>query len=468
MTDEIPVPDSRLSGKVKFQKLEPKSPEDARPPAFTDEALALQFANIYKDKLRYVAAWARWLHYDGQRWRFDDTLLVFDPVRKICRKAAAKCKKPKIAAALASAKTVAAVERLARADRCIAASIDQWDADKWLLNTPAGMVNLKTGRLEPHRPHQYLTKIAAMAPDASCPTPLWTKFIDRITGGDPQLGAFLARVLGYALTGTTDEHAIFFNYGTGANGKSVLTRTAAGIFGDYHVTAPIETFTASKNDRHPTELARLRGARLVTATETEEGRCWAESLIKTLTGGDKIPARFMRQDFFEYQPQFKLLIAGNRKPALRTVDEAIRRRFHLIPFRVIIPPDKRDPKLTERLRSEWPGILDWMIKGCLEWQARGLDPPEAVLAATAAYLDSEDAIAAWIDECCERDASAWESSANLFDSWKAWAQKNGEDVGSKKGLVQRLESHGLRLQRKNKSRGLVGLRLRPRNMGEGA
>src|SRR6516225_4421324 len=298
MTDEIPVPDSRLSAKIKVEKLRPESPEDARPPAFTDEALALQFANIYKDKLRYVAAWARWLHYDGQRWRFDDTLLVFDAVRKICRKAAAKCKKPKIAATLASAKTVAAVERLARADRRLAASIDQWDADKWLLNTPDGVVDLRTGCLEPHRPHQYLTKIVAVASDASCPTPLWTNFLDRITSGDTQLGGFLARVLGYALTGTTDEHAIFFNYGTGANGKSVLTRTAAGIFGDYHVTAPIETFTASKYDRHPTDLAGLRGARLVSATETEEGRRWAESRIKTLSGGDKIAARFMRQDFF--------------------------------------------------------------------------------------------------------------------------------------------------------------------------
>ena len=466
MTDEIPAPDPRLSGKIKVEKLRPKTPEDARPPAFTDEALALQFADTHVDKLRYVAAWARWLHFDGQRWRFDDTLLVFDLARKICRGAAAECNKPKIAATLASAKTVAAVERLARADRRLAASIDQWDADKWLLNTPGGVVDLRTGRLEPHRPHQYLTKIVAVASDASCPTPLWMNFIDRITGGDTQLGAFLARVLGYALTGTTDEHAIFFNYGTGANGKSVLTRTAAGIFGAYHVTAPIETFTASKNDRHPTDLASLRGARLVTATETEEGRRWAESRIKTLSGGDKIAARFMRQDFFEYEPQFKLLIAGNHKPALRAVDEAIRRRFHLIPFTVTIPPDERDPELTERLRSEWPGILNWIIEGCLEWQARGLDPPEAVRAATAAYLDSEDAIAVWIDECGERDPSAWESSANLFASWKTWAEKAGEYVGSQKRLAQCLENHGLRPHRKPNGRGLLGLRLCPRYMNE--
>src|SRR5262249_36928820 len=154
-------------------------------------------------------------------------------------------------------------------------------------------------------------------------------------------------------------------------------------------TAPIETFTAAQNERHPTDLAGLRGSRLVTSIETEEGRRWADSKIKTLTGGDKIAARFMRQDFFEFVPNFKLLIAGNHKPGLRSVDEAIRRRFHLVPFSVVIPPEQRDKSLGDRLRSEWPGILAWMIDGCIEWQRCGLAPPEAVTSATAAYLEAE-------------------------------------------------------------------------------
>jgi putative DNA primase/helicase len=169
------------------------------------------------------------------------------------------------------------------------------------------------------------------------------------------------------LTAATRDHALFFGYGTGANGKSVLLSTVAGILGDCHKTAPIETFIASNVDRHPTDLAMLRGARLVTATETEEGRQWAESRIKSLTGGDRVSARFMRQDFFEYTPQFKLFIAGNHRPGLRSVDEAIRRRFHLIPFAVTIPAEERDGELTEKLKAEWPGILAWIVAGCLNW-----------------------------------------------------------------------------------------------------
>jgi putative DNA primase/helicase len=195
-------------------------------------------------------------------------------------------------------------------------------------------------------------------------TPSPRAFLSKITNGNAELSEYLARMAGYCLTGSTNEHALFFCYGTGANGKTTLVNAITGCIGDYHRTAPIETFTQSHNDRHPTELAALRGARLVTAVETEEGRRWAESKIKALTGGDAIAARFMRQDFFEYVPQFKLLIAGNHKPGLRSVDEAIRRRFNLVPFTVTIPPEERDEGLPEKLKAELPGILAWMIRGC--------------------------------------------------------------------------------------------------------
>src|SRR5262249_30890932 len=158
----------------------------------------------------------------------------------------------------------------------------------------------------------------------------------------------------YACSGSTREQALFFGWGTGANGKTVLTETAAGILGDYHTAAPIETFTASISDRHPTELADLAGARLVTAAETEEARRLPESRIKMLTGGERVKARFMRQDLFAFHPQFKLLIIGNHRPGLRSVDEAIRRRVHLIPFTVTIPRGERDPDLAQKLRTEWP------------------------------------------------------------------------------------------------------------------
>jgi putative DNA primase/helicase len=432
--------------------------EETRPPAFTDEALALAFAQRHADDLRYVAAWGKWLSWTGTYWQFDDTLKAFDYARRICRGAAAACNKEKIAAAIASAKTVAAVERLAKADRRLAATVDQWDADLWLLNTPGGVVDLRTGDVVARRPDQYFTKITSVGPSGDCPR--FLAFVNAITGGDIELQRYLRRAAGYVLTGVTREHVLLFGHGTGANGKSVLISSISGILGSYHRTAPIETFTASSSDRHPTELAGLRGARLVTATETEEGRRWAESRIKALTGGDTVPARFMRQDFFEYKPAFKLFIVGNHKPSLRSVDEAIRRRFHLIPFAVIVPPEDRDPDLVEKLKAEWPGILRWMIEGCLEWQEIGLLPPKAVLDATAAYLEGEDAIAAWIDEKCKRDASAWTSSSELYASWRAWADLAGEQPGTMKRFAQQLETRGLQKSRRWRGRGFDGLRIR--------
>jgi putative DNA primase/helicase len=446
----------RYNGSKVEEKL--AQPEEPRPPDFTDEALALRFAKTHANDLRYVAAWGRWLFFDGTRWRFDETLLAFDQARQICRQAAAECN-TKLRKALASAKTVAAVERLAKADRRLAATVDQWDADSWALNTPLGILDLRTGNLRPHRPDDYVTKVTGVAADASCQTPTWHKFLERVMGSDVELIAFLQRVAGYALTGLTREHALFFLYGTGANGKTTFLNAIISCASDYHRTAPIETFTAATGERHPTDLAGLRGARLVTAVETEEGRRWAESKIKALTGGDRIAARFMRQDFFEFTPQFKLLIAGNHKPGLRSVDEAIRRRFNLAPFTVTIPPAERDESLPEKLKAELPGILAWMVQGCLDWQKQGLAPPAAVTCATKAYLEAEDAVAAWLDECCQRDRNAWERTSALFASWSTWADKTGEYIGSQPRFVERLESRGITPLRRRDGRGFTGIRL---------
>ena len=181
-------------------------------------------------------------------------------------------------------------------------------------------VDLKTGQSYAPRREDYCTKVAACDPGGECP--LWWEFLERVTDGNQDLESYLQRVVGYCLTGLTSEHVLFFLYGTGANGKTVFINTIAGMMGDYAVTAAMEMFLASHGERHPTELAMLRGARLVVASETEDGRRWSEAKIKALTGGDKIAARFMRQDFFEFTPQFKLMIAGNHKPSLRSVDEA--------------------------------------------------------------------------------------------------------------------------------------------------
>ena len=434
-----------------------------KPPAFSDEALALAFTGQHKDELRYVAAWGRWMRWDGARWKYDQTLTTFDRARAICREMSSKCNEKRLSMRLAEARTVAAVERLARSDRHHAATADQWDSDPWILNTPHGVVDLKTGDMRAHRRDDHLTKITVVGPGGDCP--LWREFLERVTAGDSDLQLFLQRVFGYALTGCTHEHAFFFLYGTGANGKTVLLGTASKLMGDYAMAAPIDTFIKGSVDRHPTELAGLRGARLVVASETEEGRRWAESRIKAITGGDTVSARFMRQDFFEYTPAFKLIVAGNHRPGLRSVDEAIRRRMNLIPFTVTIPVDERDEHLSEKLEAEWPGILEWMIAGCLDWQERGLDPPEAVVKATDEYLETEDALSAWIAERCETKQTHYATSGELFKSWKGWAEAAGEHVGSQKRLSQNLQARGFEPKRQGGTggRGFEGISVKPQD-----
>jgi putative DNA primase/helicase len=424
-----------------------------RQSGLSEDQLALRFVAGHAERLQYVAQWGQWFEWTGAVWRQDDTLHVFDLVRDACREALGGRK--------LDARTVAAVEKLSRSDRRVAATIGQWDADPWLLNTPAGTVELRTGRLRPARREDFCTKVTTVAPSGSCP--LWLTFLERITAGDGDLRGFLQRMAGYALTGSTQEHALFFGHGTGANGKGVFVNTLQGVLGGYATTAPMETFIASNSDRHPTELAGLRGARLVTAQETEEGRRWAESKIKALTGGDKISARFMRQDFFEFTPQFKLLIMGNHKPGLRGVDEAIRRRMNLIPFTVTIPAEERDEQLPEKLRAEGAGILQWMANGCAEWLAKGLAQPEAVRAATEAYLAAEDAFAQWMAERCNVASSFYGTTADLFADWKKWADAAGEHVGSQKRFAQTLADRGFAPRRQGGTgrMGFDGIGLKP-------
>ena len=420
---------------------------EARPPSFSDEALALRFTARHQHQLRYVADWGKWMFIgDGHCWRPENSMLVFDWARTICREASAECQDDRLAPSLASAKTVAAVERLARADRRHAATPEQWDRDLWSLNTPAGVVNLRDGLMRDARADDYFSRMTAVAPsEDGCP--LWRSFLTTITKRNKDLELFLQRIAGYCLTGSTREHALFFAHGTGRNGKGTFINTLTGILANYAATATMEAFTASPCDRHPTDLAMLRGARLVTAQETEEGRRWAEGRIKALTGGDPITARFMRQDFFTYVPSFKLLAAGNHKPGLRNVDEAIRRRFHLLPFDLKLSADEQDADLPEKLKAEWPGILQWMIDGCLIWQERGLAPPDVVRQATDDYLSAEDALALWIGEKCKQIGYGKTGASWLFASWRQWAAGAGEEPGSQKAFSQALEARGYRKSR---------------------
>jgi len=425
----------------------------------TEDALALAFTRRYHRDWRYVATWGRWLVWDGCRWRTEDTLAATDLIRSVCRHAALKAANPKVAAKLASASTVSGVERLARADRRHAATTDEWDADPWLLNTPDGVVDLKTGRRRPNERADRMTKITTATLRGTCPQ--WKAFLASITGGDQALQAYLQRMVGYCLTGTTSAHALFFLYGTGANGKSVFANVVSTLLGDYAATASMDTFVETRGDRHPTDLAGLRGARFVTAIETEQGRRLNESKVKAITGGDKISARFMHKDFFEFWPHFKPAIVGNHKPAIRNIDEAMRRRMHMIPFTVTVPPERRDPRLTEKLLAERDGILAWAVEGCLAWQREGLKPPACVQAATDEYFESEDALGRWLEERCVRVASAKSLTAQLFSDWKQWAEAAGEFVGTQRRFSDLLLTRGLEKWRNGVGvRGFQGIGLK--------
>jgi putative DNA primase/helicase len=427
----------------------------------TEHGVALAFAQRHRDDLRYCHTIGKWYVWNGNHWARNTTKVAFAWARAL----AASLNRTadfKTRAITGKAAFAAAVERFAQADEAFAVTAEIWDADPLLLGTPDGVVDLRTGAMRPGARTDYITRITLVAPAATADCPTFLAFLHQATGGDRALIAFLQRWFGYCLTGITREHALLFVYGPGGNGKGVLLVTVSGIMGAYAVTAALDTFTASKGEKHSTDLAMLSGARLVMTTETEEGHAWAEARIKTLTGGDPVTARFMRQDFFTYLPSFKLTISGNHKPALRNVDDAARRRFNVVPF--LHRPAAPDPQLTEKLRGEWPGILRWMIDGCLAWQQDGLQRPKAVLDATAEYFAEQDLLTQWVEECCETGAGFGETSGKLFASWRAFALDRSDDAHNAKWLGSMLERQGYRRAKdcaQFRGRGYLGIRLLP-------
>lgn len=447
LSDGLPVAADRAAENI--TRLEPHAGG-----APTDDGRALAFVKAQAGNLRWVERWRRWFQWDGKVWREDGTLGVFDLVRSFLRQHAGRHPGRQL-----DAPRIAAVEKLSRSDRAAATSPDQLDAHDWLLNTQTGVVNLKTGDLRAHDRDLLLTKITACGVGGDCPR--WQRFLLEVTGDDPQLVGFLQRLAGYCLTGSTREHALFFLYGTGGNGKGVFLNTLRAIMADYAEVSSTDVFTASRGDRHPTELAALRGARLVVAQEVEEGRRWAEARIKALTGGDPVSARYMRQDFFEYVPNFKLIIAGNHKPRLVTVDEAIRRRLHLIPFEVSIPEQRRDLDLAEKLAQEHAGILAWAIEGCLNYLSQGLDAPERVKAATDAYFASQDVMSEFLAECCETGPDFWETPTIMFSAWRGFASGQGMKPGRQSEFLDKMEGVGMSQARDNRrGRHWLGIRVK--------
>lgn len=422
--------------------------EEAADCGVSDDALAQRFTARHRNDLRHCAKWAAWLRWDGRRWESDDRLRAFDAARALCRDVLAERladpdlsdqKRDVLRHRLGAAQTIAAVLKLAASDPAHSVSVDQLDADPWTLNTPGGILDLRTGLLYDHDPAALHTKITAATPAADCPR--WLAVLDRVLP-DPEVRDYVQRLAGYALTGLATEHVLPFFYGTGRNGKSVVANALRRALGDYAVEIAPDVLMESHHEQHPTHVAVLRGARFVVASEIDSGRRWNESRLKRLTGGDPISARYMRGDLFEFEPTHTLLIVGNQKPGLRVVDEAMRARIHLIGFDVTIPEAERDPRLPEALEAEYGGILGWALAGCLDWQARGLAPPTAVRAATDAYLEGEDTIHQWAAECCRPAGQITLSAAH--GSYRAWCDQNAVPALGRNSFGDQLEAHGYR------------------------
>lgn len=456
-------------------------------PDLSHDSLALDLSKAgFKRDARYVHKWGKWLFWTGSRWQVDDRLLHMTVTRDFLRAKAQKLiewgNKKAMAAtsekaaekllnwvrdnakALRQASSVASVESMARSNSDLVALVEQFDGDPMLLGTPGGTVDLRTGDLLPAERNHWITKHCGITPaEPGEEAPLWDAFLWRVFDGNQELIDFLQRAAGYALTGHTTEHKLLFLYGTGRNGKSVFLNTIFDIMGDYAKRAPAQTFLDSSGERHPTDLAGLMGARLVAGSELPPGKAWNESIIKDLTGGDIITARFMRQDFFEYMPQFTLFIAGNHQPSFRGIDEAIRARVVLVPFTQTIPKEERDPELPQKLRAEWPNILRWMITGAVKWQERGLDVPESVQAASDEYLESEDTLGEFISEHIDQTGMGSVKVADLFERFTQWQRESGiSQPWTKKAMTQAFRERGLEYARlTGGARGFRGVTLKP-------
>lgn len=431
------------------------APDDmAIPPKYSEIAVSCELARQCSESLRYVAKWGRWMHWTGQRWQSDETLVHVEYGKRLAAAVTENAardytgefttepQRKAVIAKYGAAATVSNILGLARSDPKIAATHEQWDADLWALNTPAGVVDLRTGELRAPVMLDYATKITRTAPATVADCPRWKAFLNRALDNDAETIRFLQKVAGYSLTGEVSEHILVFLYGPGGNGKGTFLNTLLYVLGEYGMSANTDLVTERKHEAHPTELADLQGARLVVAQETEEGKRWAEARIKSLTGGDKIRARYMRQDFFEFQPQLTLIMSGNHKPGIRNVDEAIRRRLRLIPFNLKLTDAERDPRLPELLRDEAAAILRWCIDGCLLWQSEGLRAPESVMAATDDYLESQDTFGAWIEEACEVSEYVSCLRSELYAGYKRWCINAGEFQVPQKRFTGLLEQRG--------------------------
>lgn len=438
----------------------PKEPgSTAKGKALTDTGNAERLVEAHGQDLRFCHAWGKWFYWDGRRWRLDDSGRPMRLSKVIARRIRIEAKAAqdpdlrKLLVAWAKSsesrgKRQAMVE-LAKCEDGIPVQHEGLDLDPFLLNCMNGTLDLRTGKLRPHRREDYLTKLVPFAYDEKATCPLWLAFLERVVP-DPDVRAFLQRAVGYSLTADVGAQVFFFFYGLGANGKSTFLLVVQRMLGlDFAIQAAPDLLLARKERGHPTDQADLFRVRLAVCTEIGAGRSLDEVMIKRLTGGDRLRARRMREDFWEFSPTHHIWIAANHKPIVHGTDEAIWRRILLVPFNVTIPEPERDPKLVEKLTAEMPGILAWAVQGCVQWRRKGLQPPDAVRLATKAYQEEMDVVGGFFDECCAvRKGSSTPASA-VFKAYQAWAAANGEEAITQKAFGHRLGERGFQRFKKH-------------------
>ncbi|MGI6102308.1 MAG: phage/plasmid primase, P4 family [Bacillota bacterium] len=425
----------------------------------TELGNAKRLVYYHGKNIRYVHPWGKWIVWNGKQWAVDNTAAIQrmakDTVAKIYEEARDTWDEEereaieKHARSSESERKLHAMINLASSEEGIPALPEELDNGAYLLNVGNGTLDLTTGALLTHKRKDLLTKLTPIEYDPDAKAPRWEAFVAWAMDNNQNLISFLQRAIGYSLTADVSEQVLFFCHGTGDNGKSVFLETILAMLGPYGKTTAQNLLMASRFDDHPTGVADLMGTRMAVSIETGESRRLDETLVKSLTGGDRIKARFMRQDFFEFEPTHKIWLATNHKPIIRGTDHAIWRRIRLIPFSMKIAEEKKDPQLVDKLKKELPGILAWAVEGCLQWQEHGLGLPEEVKAATDKYRQEMDVLGDFIDECCYVDVSAIASAQDLYDEYREWCETTGERAQTRTWFGRRLGDRGFEREKRS-------------------
>ncbi|HEX8289183.1 MAG TPA: phage/plasmid primase, P4 family [Pyrinomonadaceae bacterium] len=400
-----------------------------------DDGNARRFVSQHGEFVRYSVDRKKWFVYDEKRWKPDATMEVQLRAKYTVRRIAIEAASTEISErqsekllrhAQKSKHAKGIKDMLTMAESDLAIQESKFDRDKWLLNVSNGTIDLRTGKLRPHRREDFITKLIDIDYDLSAQYPKWLSFLNRIMDDNQDLISFLRRAIGYSLTGEVNERAVFVLFGNGANGKSVFAETVLSLLGDYSAVAPASAVMKKVNNSNTNDLAKLRGARFVSVNETDEGGRIDESVIKAISGNDKLTVRFLYGEFFEFIPEFKLWLRTNHKPTVRGTDEGIWDRLKLIPFAVRIPKHEQNNQLMKELQNELSGILNWAVEGCLEWQRDGLGVPQEVDQATNEYRKEQDTFSLFISQCCDFGEHKWASTASLRKEYEKFCIENGE------------------------------------------